>query len=307
MNDRQLKYIIAIAKEGNLTTAAQKLYISQPSLSSMLAHIEKELGVRLFDRSITPMMLTHAGEQYVKTAEQILAIYSDLKRYMEEASHSVAGRLNIGCGPQVSPMLIPLIIPAFMKRYPEVRINMFEEKKMVLEQKLISGNLDVIFMTSENMENSSLEYISLYKEELVLLAHPAKKINLYKDAELQNGRHVDLKELANEPFVLMKPGHQLREIINKICRDNDFTPTLALETDNWESCLRLTEKGLALTILPDSRWTSFDLKAKKYSFNKKYYRRMFLCYRKAAYHSKILDAFIGCSVSLLNANGEEEK
>jgi len=159
VNDRQLR---SIAKEGNLTAAAQRLFISQPSLSGMLAHMEEELGVKLFDRSVTPMMLTYAGEQFVKSAEEILAIYYDLQHRMDDISDAYIGRLNVGCGPRLSPYLIPKILPQFMKRYPDVQINLFEYARQLLEQRLASGNLDLVFTTLVPPVNKSIDYMPLY-------------------------------------------------------------------------------------------------------------------------------------------------
>lgn len=86
MTDRQLKYLITLAEEGNMTTAAQKLFISQPSLSYLLGHVEQELGAELFHRNTTPLTLTEAGESYVETARKILGIKREVKLCQERLS-----------------------------------------------------------------------------------------------------------------------------------------------------------------------------------------------------------------------------
>lgn len=305
MNDRQLKYILTIAREGNLTTAAQKLYISQPSLSSMLAHVEEELGVKLFDRSVSPLILTYAGEQYVKSAEQILSIINDLKHNLERISNSLAGRLNIGCSSHFSSTLIPYIVPAFTNRYNDVQINLTEGERIELEQKLMSGNLDLIFTTYGSSENKNIEYIPLYKEEFVLISPLNYVPKRYSQSDKRQDGFIDLKELENEAFVLMKPGHQLRFTIDRIFQDSGFMPKLFLETDNWRTCLRLAEESMAFTILPNTRLDTPIDRIKIFRINHTYYRRMFLCYRKGAYRTGIMDEFINFTLSLL-AEKEEE-
>ncbi len=300
MNERQLKYILTIAREGNLTAAAEKLYISQPSLSSMLSNVEKQLGVTLFDRNVTPMMLTYAGEEYIKAAEKIINTYNDLTRKIDDINNSLTGRLNIGSGPHTSPILIPKILPVFINRFPGVQINLYEERRTVLEKNLISGTLDVAITTSGNPKNPNIEYINLYREDLMLITSSFSNIKLL--LHMEEGRHlVNLKELKNEPFVLMKPGHQLRLLIDRIFLDSGFKPKLLLETSSWETCLLLAEAASACTILPDPKINSIanitNRDIKLYGIDPKYYREVFLCYRKGSYLSKILNAFIEITLS----------
>ena len=297
MNDRQLKYILTIAKEKNLTTAAQKLYISQPSLSSMLSTVEKQLGVKLFDRSVTPMMPTYAGEQFIETAEQIVNAYSDLRRKIDDINNAMVGRLNVGCGPQSSHMLIPKILPPFINQYPGIQINLFEERRMSLEKKLISADLDLIITTLGNSKNPNIEYITLYQEELILITSASSDVSLSPGPEEEDG-YVDLKEVKDKPFVLMKSGHQLRMVIDKIFQDNGFMPKIILETDSWETCLLLTEVGSAYTVLPKPKINIMDNRCiKMFRIRPQYFREVCLCYRKGAYRSKIIDAFIDTALS----------
>jgi DNA-binding MarR family transcriptional regulator len=98
MNDRQLKYILTLAEEHNMSNAAQKLYISQPSLSSMLASVEDELGVKIFERRSTHMTLTSAGQCYIEASKNILRIMRDLERQINECNNYTRGTITIGCG-----------------------------------------------------------------------------------------------------------------------------------------------------------------------------------------------------------------
>ena len=298
MNDRQLHYILTIAKEKNMTTAAQKLYISQPSLSSMLSNVEKQLGVKLFDRSVTPMALTYAGEQFIETAEQIVNSYSDLKRKIDDINNTMVGRLSIGCGPHSSHMLIPKILPPFMSRYPGIQINLYEESRGSLEKKLISADLDIIITTIGNAKNANIEYIPLYQEELMLITHASADMTLCTEPGEEGKRYINLKEVKDKPFVLMKSGHQLRISIDHIFQDNGYEPNIILETDSWETCLLLTEVGSAYTILPKPKINIMDNRCiKMFSTRPQYYREVFLCYRKGAYRSKIINEFIDMTLS----------
>ena len=308
MNDRQLHYILAIAKEGNLTAAAQKLFISQPSLSGMLAHMEEELGVKLFDRGVSPMILTYAGEQFVRSAEEILTIYHDLQHRLDDISEANTGRLNIGCGPRLSPYIIPRILPPFMRRYPDVQVNLYEYDRAVLEQKLVSGNLDLVFTTMSLPQNKSIDYIRLYNEETMLIT-PRSFQPEYDQATDSEGRKVvRLESLSNQAFVLLKPGHQMRKLIDQLFLEAGIAPVIVLETDSAETCLRLVECGIACTILPvGARLIPENNLLNLCSIRPSRDRQLCICSRKSGYQSKINKLFIDLSVELLGRNDIPEK
>ena len=168
---------------------------------------------------------------------------------------------------------------------------------MSLEKKLISADLDLIITTLGNSKNPNIEYITLYQEELMLITHASFDLDLYPAPEGGNG-HIDLRQLKDKPFVLMKTGHQLRMLIDKIFQDNGFEPKIILETDSWETCLLLTEVGSAYTILPKPKINILDNRCIKIlSVRPQYFREVFLCYRKGAYRSTIIDAFIDTTLS----------
>jgi DNA-binding transcriptional LysR family regulator len=301
MTDRQLEYILEIAKQGNITTAAQKLNISQPSLSNVLAHVEKTSGVRFFDRSLSPMTLTYAGELYVQAAKKILAVMDEFQRQMDDIRGEMTGRLNIGCGPHHSPLVIPAILPVLVKLHPGVQYKLTEDSHSILEEKLLTGGLDVIFSTGK-FKYPAVKCIALTKKEMLLLA--PRNLQLPDRAGSKNAAYpqVDLQKAGRIPFVLMKQGHQLRIIIDKIFADAEYIPDIILETDNWETCLRMVEAGIAFTILPNARSDVDDEYIHAYCLKGDYYQQTFLCYRKNAYFSKVMTEFIRIALSAFSEN-----
>ena len=111
MNLKQARYIQTIAQEGSITAAARKLYISQPSLSQMLKQVEVELGTALFDRSVSPVHLTLAGEACLQAAEAILAANDRLERQLQEIRDESRGRLRLGISVQRGMQVLPLALP----------------------------------------------------------------------------------------------------------------------------------------------------------------------------------------------------
>ena len=298
MNERKLRYIMEIAKEGSITNAAQNLFITQPSLSNLLLSVEDELGVKLFDRSVSPMVLTYAGEKYIAAAGKIFDTIQELQCQIDNMKDSMTGRLNIGCGSQQSPFLVPEIFPAMIKKYPGIELNLFEDSWNNLEEQLLKGTLDAV-LYGRWANHPNIEYIELSRVEMVLLSpldfHPM-------DVEIHFARAfpcIDLQKLDPIPLVLMKRGHQMRASIDNFFRENQYKPNIMMETDNWMTCLRMVENGAAFTILPDFRSGLYSEKINRYSFLKEYNRQTFLCYRKNTYFPKIMEAFISVACEAL--------
>ena len=118
MELRQFKYVNMVAQCGSVTKAARKLFISQPALSSYINKLEEELGVKLFDRSATPLVCTYAGEQYLKRARAILMQLDDMDREFRDIATNCQGRLRLGFPGERLIYMLPLILPPFKERSP---------------------------------------------------------------------------------------------------------------------------------------------------------------------------------------------
>ena len=298
MNERKLRYIMEIAKEGNITTAAQNLFISQPSLSNFLLSVEEELGAKLFDRSVSPMILTYAGEKYIAAAEKIIGTLQELQHQIDDMNDTLTGRLHIGCGTQQSPFLIPAILPILMDRFPGIQFRLFENSWDVLEEHLLNGTLDLI-LYGRRVTHPNIEYIGLSEDEMVLLAPPSFQP---KHTKRKDGRIfpcVELHALGSIPFVLMNRVHQLRAFQDRIFQEYHYEPNVILETDNWLTCLLMVESGIAFTILPNAKIDLDTGRVGKYSFEHEHTRQTILCYRKNSYFPKILQAFINVACEAL--------
>lgn len=290
MNERQLRYVMEIAKEGNITAAAQNLYITQPSLSNLLTSVEKELGAKLFDRSVSPMTLTYAGEKYIAAAERIMENIHELQHQIDDMNDSLTGRLHIGCGQQISSFFLPAILPIMMSQYPGVQIKLTEENYETLKEQLLNGTLDVI-LCGEKINHQYVECIPLLKQEMLFLAPKSFKPLVVKDMCSKSFPCIDLCAHADIPMVLMKKNHQMRIMQDRIFSDNQYIPNIILETDNGYTCLHMVESGIAFAILPNMK-AGYNIKEiEAYSFEKDYYRQTYLCYRKNAYFPKILGEF----------------
>ena len=293
MNDRQLRYILTIAEEGNITTAAQKLYISQPSLSSLLATVEKELETRLFDRTSSRVSPTYAGERYIDAARRILRIKRELELEIDDIRDDRRGRLSVGCGRQFSTFLFPIVIPAFKQQNPQIMLKLHEERLPTLYSMLCAGELDIMFTYAEHTDDS-LQRVPIYGEEIVLLAPPGFAPRHAQRREGHGFPVLDLREVRDQPFILLKPGNHLRDISDKIFRDAGIQPQVALETNIWQTCTGMVESGEAFSILPYSRLTDREplSRLNLFSLEGDYFRHIALYHQKIARLPSVIDRFI---------------
>jgi len=291
LTERQLHCIIEIAKAGNITVAAQKLYISQPSLSSLLAHVEEELGAKLFDRSTSSMVLTYAGEKYIEAAEKILLTIAEMQNQINDIGESRIGRLRIGCGPQHSPIVLPSILTYMIERYPKVEFQITEGYGSLLESDLLSGKLDVLIYGGI-IDHPLLKCEKIAEREYVLIAPCGFKAALLPVSKKGPLPCINLRSVEDKNFVLMKSGHQLRTMQDHIFHDLNFKPRIILETEILQTILRMVESGIAFSVLPYVDALFKESLFDKYSFEKDYYHQIYLCYRKNAYISKLMNDFI---------------
>lgn len=300
MTDRQLRYILTIVEEGSLTSAAQKLYISQPSLSALLAKVEGDYGAKLFDRSTSPLKLTYAGECYIQAARQMLGIQKELRDKISDVQNNNAGKLSIGCGTHMSAYFFPLILPVFMARYPKVQLELLEDNIMRFEKLLISDTLDLVFSTSP-IYNSDIEGLPLFSEEVILLIPSFMDEGSNKYIQGRAFPIYDINALKDRPFVLFKKGRHLRRVSERIFEDNGINPNILLETNNWETCYSMVAEGLACTMLPHTPFKQIliDKHVKRYSLEGRPYRTYTIYYKKREYISKIMEHFISLSKEMI--------
>ena len=239
MNEKHMQYILAVLKEGSFTAAARKLYISQPSLSQAIKAAETSLGAAIFDRSTDPVSLTPAGRLYVEAADQISSISSNLKKQVEELNREESGLLRLGISVQRGMELLPVLYPRFRAQFPHVSLTLTEQGSANLEETVLEGAVDIALLTAYP-RYEGLVYELLKEERLVLLVN--KSCRLAK--RIAPGTPIDLREAADEEFLLSKKGHSVRVILDALLIERGLTPRRALETVSievgngwWPLCL----------------------------------------------------------------------
>ena len=290
MNLKQAHYVKTIAECGSVTAAAKKLYVSQPSLSQMLRHLEKELGVDIFDRSITPLQLTYAGEKYLHAAQVMLDAQEQLENEIREIRHDHSGRLRLGVSVSRGIQLLPRVIPKFVKKYPNVKLELVESGSDTLESMIQEGKIDLALAAVEST-CANLTYELIEWETIGILAGKDSKIA----RRLPNGTLVTIEDAMDDLFVSLCKGHGSRVVQDKLLRRSGCNPGILLETDSLEIGKRITLNTGACMILPNIYIDGF-VSHKQGSFfplkNYDHQRHFYACYRKDAFVPQYMHSFI---------------
>ncbi len=252
MNFQHLKYFLAVAQEMNITHAAERLYISQQSLSNHIANLERELEVKLFIRS-PKLSLTYAGSQLVSTATQILDLYAQYQNQVGDINRNYVGKLRIGISYTCGLALLPIILPKFQQEFPLVEFSLFEGNSQELEEELSRSRVDLI-ICFQPILMEGVEIIPLVEDKLVM-AVPGHFIDqcFGREAEKRREelrREVTLEPFRDMPFVLLKRGNRVRSILDQYFGKHHFKPKVVLETENTITSLAMARADMGIIICP---------------------------------------------------------
>ena len=250
MDFREFQYIVTIADCHSITEAAKQLYISQPSLSYALSKIEKEAGMKLFDRSKQPLVLTEAGEYYVQQARQFLRAKTNFQSKLADLKNSGSGTVSLGIPAERSGYMLPPVLKAFRAKYPNSAFQIREADTTELFSLLRNNKVSFIvvpFNREDLPAHMVAEYI--YPESLILVAAPdAFPPACFLDP---SRRLVDLAKVATHyPFIGIKKHHSIHGKAERLFRNANVTPNLFLEEESSMSAGLLAAGGLGFTIVP---------------------------------------------------------
>ena len=255
MTSRELLYVKTIADEKSITRAAQKLYLTQPSLSHCVSSIEKQLGTRLFRRTSGGLVLTYAGEKYYRMACEVLRVYAAFEAEISEESELVRGRITMGITNYLACDLLPRMLPRFHREHPGIELRVVEETTDEIEKRLLSGRLDFAVMHTGAGDGASedpgLAHEVLRRDPFLLIAPPG---NPY---EAQAVRHegapypeLDPALLAGEPFLMVSRGQRIRHVTDRVLQKAGVSPQIVFTSRNYETLRRLASEGMGYTLVP---------------------------------------------------------
>ncbi len=246
MNARQLQYAIELSRVRNFSQVAEKLNISQPALSKQILALEKELGVKLFDRSATPLILTPAGEDFVRQAQELLYRQDQLKHSMEQFRSGGAGRLTIGISPFRSMYLLSDMAKQVRQKYPGVQITLCEAPSDQLRKEAAEGKYDFAVVNLP-VDESVLEVTPIEADTLVL-AIPDELLRTMP--QIAHQKAVDLALCEKLPFVVVSKNQEMRQLFDRLCIRAQLQPSIAMEVVGVATSWEMVRAGIGAALVP---------------------------------------------------------
>ncbi len=242
MEMHQLRYVVAVARMGNFSRAAEQCRVAQPSLSQQIQKLENELGERLFDRMKRETKLTPHGEAFLRRAVRILEEVEAAKREARESNDLSRGTLTIGVLPTIAPYLLRDVLVTFSEKFPGVATVVHEDTTDHLLKQLLAYEIDLA-LASRPMDDGRLEVRDLFREELKLALPPGHP--------LTRKRAVSIADLRHEQLIVMKPGHCLGDQVLGFCDRRDINPRISFRGAQLETIQALVRAGAGISLIPE--------------------------------------------------------
>ncbi len=243
MTITQLKYVLAVAEHKNFTKAAEKTFVTQPTLSMQIQKLEEELDILIFDRSKKPIALTEVGAKLVQQARNIVNESERIQDIVDQQKGFIGGEFKLGVIPTVMPTLLPMFLNNFIKKYPRVKLKIEELNTETIVERLMDGHLDAAIAATP-LEHEAIKERVLYYEPFVGYIPSTHRLNQKKK--------IDTADLDIDDMLLLEDGHCFRDGIINLCKtkksyDEDH---FQLESGSFETLVKLANEGLGMTLLP---------------------------------------------------------
>ena len=226
----------------------------------------------------------------MEKAQTIIDTVEMLKREMDDISQMRKGKLIVGSLPITGSHILPLVLPVFQERYPEIEIQLVEETTANLESLTANGETDICLL-SLPIDEPTLTYETLIEEEICLAVPPTHRLASHRTK--QNG-HIRITEVKDEPFIVLKKGQGFRQIALDLCRQAGFEPHIVFESSNIETVQSLVAAGMGIAFVPQmvTRHSGPSSPVYLSLAEPRPTRTLVIAYRKNRYLSKAAEAFI---------------
>ena len=253
MTITQLKYVLAVAEYKNFTLAAEKCFVTQPTLSMQIQKIEEELHIQIFDRTKKPIQLTDIGQKIVNQAKNIVNEAGRIQDIVEQQKGYIGGEFRLGIIPTIMPTLLPMFLNNFIKKYPKIHLIIEELNTTEIIIKLNNGNLDAAIAATP-LEEDKIKEIPLYYEPFVAYI-PEGHQHFSK-------KEIEVDDLNLDEILLLQDGHCFRDGILNLCKNSNASEMnhFTIESGSFETLIKLADEGLGTTLLPYLH--TLDLKEK---------------------------------------------
>lgn len=286
MTITQLKYVLAVAEHQNFTRAAQKTFVTQPTLSMQIQKLEDELDILIFDRGKKPIELTEIGAKIVNQARNIVNEANRITDIVDQQKGYIGGEFNLGVIPTVMPTLLPMFLTNFIHKYPKVKLKIEELNTDRIIQRLEEGHLDAAIAATP-LENDNIIERPLYYEPFMAYVPQTHR--------LAGMSTIETSDLDLDDMLLLEDGHCFRDGVINLCKAVrlDDESHFSLESGSFETLVKLANEGLGMTLLPYLH--TLDIAEKDKNFFKKFTepspaREVSLIFHKSELKMQIVEA-----------------
>jgi len=243
MTITQLQYVLAVAEHKNFTLAAEKCFVTQPTLSMQIQKVEEELNIQIFDRTKKPIQLTEIGQKIVNQAKNIVNEADRMKDIVEQQKGFIGGEFKLGIIPTVMPTLLTMFLNTFVKKYPKVKLIIEELNTDDIILRLKNGNLDAAIAATP-LNEEKLKEIVIYYEPFVAYIPEKHRI--------ADKKEIEVSDLNLDEILLLQDGHCFRDGILNLCKNQGVAPAnnFQIQSGSFETLIKLADEGLGLTLLP---------------------------------------------------------
>ncbi len=293
---RHLRYLLAVADNGGFTRAAEVLHVSQPTLSQQIRQLEDTLGVSLFDRTSRTVKPTDAGQAYIESARRVLVELDAGKRALHDVKDLSRGSLRLAMTPTFMAYLVGPLVRAYIARYPNIHLHIFELSMSDIETGLANDSLDIA-IAFDQVRNADIESLPAFAETLALMVgrdHPLFDSQTALSAE----------QLAQLEFALLTPDFITRTCIDEFFANAHITPKVVIEVNSVNTLLEVIRHTGVATILPEAIATQDRALRKLALLDDAPQRGAALLRRKNNYHSAASEAFM--NLMLDSALGQQQ-
>ena len=245
MTITQLEYIVAVDTYRSFVVAAEKCFVTQPTLSMQVQKLEDTLGVKIFDRSKQPVSPTEIGVEIIDQARILLAESEKIREIITDRQKELSGELKVGIIPTVSPYILPKIISGFIQKYPQVKLIVWEQTTEEIIQQLKLGTLDCGILSTP-LRESALTEIPVFYENFVAYVS--------KNSKLSKKKSISPEDIDMEEIWVLNEGHCMREQVLNICQRRKATKGFLhfeYNTGSVETLKRMVDQNNGATILPE--------------------------------------------------------
>lgn len=256
MNIQQFQYVLAVVDSKNFELAAERCFVTQSTLSTMIGRFEDEIGIKIFNRKTKPVSITLEGEQIINRLRIAVNEVDSLKNVIQEIKGEMVGELKIGVIPTIAPYILPLFLSKFAAKFPKVKIIVREIPTAEIRESLRNRTLDIGVLA-----------IPIDDPELVEQEMYTESFMVYDCSEDKKKDKISISELDYSKLWLLQEGHCLRTQVYKICEHVNLFPKIDInfefESGSMDSLLRFTKANRGLTIVPYLASLDFSVEEKK--------------------------------------------